>query len=151
MGNVTRALSRLKIGDRVGARGPFDVADANHGGLRHHPRRREFRLRPAIYYILRTRQIRKRNLLYGARTPGDLRSPPNLTKSAQLPSKSKTVRAGRNLAGPGGRRADALLPLPDPDPLLRAHLRAEVRIRFVVFEALACGSLTGSLSRSNVT
>jgi NAD(P)H-flavin reductase len=78
VGNVTRAISRLKIGDPVGVRGPFgthwpvenfegtDLVIAA-GGIGLPP------LRPAIYHIVRNRaKFGKVILLYGARTPADL-------------------------------------------------------------------------------
>jgi NAD(P)H-flavin reductase len=77
-GNVTRALARKQIGERIGIRGPFgsawpmetlrgqDVVIAC-GGIGLAP------LRPAIYHIIRHRGDYGRvYLLYGARTPRDL-------------------------------------------------------------------------------
>ena len=78
VGNVTRAIERLKPGDRVGVRGPFGTAwPVEHfrgqdvivvaGGLGLAP------LRPAIYHLIRHRSDYGRVVvLYGARTPGDL-------------------------------------------------------------------------------
>ena len=81
IGNVTRATSRLKVGDVVGIRGPFgtswpleaiegmDVVIAC-GGIGLPP------LRGAIYRIIRNREkYGKVILLYGARTPKDLMYP----------------------------------------------------------------------------
>lgn len=78
VGNVTRAISHLKIGDAVSVRGPFgthwpieqlegkDLILAA-GGIGLPP------LRPVIHHILRNRpKYGKVILLYGARTPGDL-------------------------------------------------------------------------------
>jgi NAD(P)H-flavin reductase len=78
VGNVTRAVSRLKVGDVVGLRGPFgsawpmeeiegkDVFIAT-GGIGLPP------LRPAIYEIVNNRQkYGKVTLLYGARTVDQL-------------------------------------------------------------------------------
>jgi NAD(P)H-flavin reductase len=77
-GNVTQALSRRKVGERIGVRGPFgsswpmeacrghDVVIAC-GGIGLAP------LRPAICHILNHRDEYGRViLLYGARTPNDL-------------------------------------------------------------------------------
>jgi NAD(P)H-flavin reductase len=77
-GNVTQALARKKVGDRIALRGPFgsnwpmeacvgrDVVIAC-GGVGLAP------LRPAIYHIIRHRSDYGRVfLLYGARTPNDL-------------------------------------------------------------------------------
>jgi NAD(P)H-flavin reductase len=77
-GNVTQALSRRKVGERIGVRGPFgsnwpmeacrghDVVIAC-GGIGLAP------LRPAVCHILNHRNDYGRViLLYGARTPNDL-------------------------------------------------------------------------------
>jgi NAD(P)H-flavin reductase len=77
-GNVTQALARKKLGDRLALRGPFgsswpmavcrgqDVVIAC-GGIGLAP------LRPAIYHIVRHRtDFGRVFLLYGARTPQDL-------------------------------------------------------------------------------
>jgi len=78
VGNVTRAIQRLKPGDVIGVRGPFgapwpmEAAQGNDviiaaGGIGLAP------LRPVIYHILRHRADYGRVvLLYGARTPRDL-------------------------------------------------------------------------------
>ena len=78
VGNVTRAVSRLKVGDMVGLRGPFGTAwpmkeakgndvIISAGGIGLAP------LRPAIHHIVRCRaDYGKVTLLYGARTPKDL-------------------------------------------------------------------------------
>ena len=78
IGNVTRAIARLKPGDTIGVRGPFGTAwpverfrgqdvIVAAGGLGLAP------LRPAIYQLIRTRADYGRvTLLYGARTPVDL-------------------------------------------------------------------------------
>jgi|WetSurMetagenome_2_1015567.scaffolds.fasta_scaffold306274_2 NAD(P)H-flavin reductase len=81
VGNVTKAIARLKIGDVVGLRGPFgtswpmqaiqgkDIVIAC-GGIGLPP------LRGAIYSIIRNRaNYGKVTLLYGARTPKDLMYP----------------------------------------------------------------------------
>jgi NAD(P)H-flavin reductase len=77
-GNVTRGISRLKVGDMVGIRGPFgsqwpleQAAGKNliivAGGIGLAP------LRPVILSVLSHRQAYGRVLLlYGARTPADL-------------------------------------------------------------------------------
>jgi NAD(P)H-flavin reductase len=78
VGNVTRAISRLEVGDVVGVRGPFgshwpmkemeghDVIIAC-GGIGLPP------LRPAIHHIMNHREkYGKVYLLYGVRTPKDL-------------------------------------------------------------------------------
>jgi NAD(P)H-flavin reductase len=78
VGNVTRALAKLKVGDKVGVRGPYgtawpvdeyrglDIVIAT-GGLGLAP------LRPVIYHLLRHRkEYGQLTLLYGARSPDDL-------------------------------------------------------------------------------
>ena len=78
VGNVTRAISRLKVGDTLGLRGPFgtswpledlvgkDIFMAA-GGIGLPP------MRPVIYHILRNREkYGKVTLVYGARTPKEL-------------------------------------------------------------------------------
>jgi len=78
VGNVTRRVSRLRVGDVIGLRGPFgapwpmdklccnDVIIAA-GGIGLAP------LRPAVYHILNHRDdYGKVYVLYGARTPKDL-------------------------------------------------------------------------------
>ena len=77
-GNVTRAISRLQIGDAMGVRGPYGSAWPLErlegddlcivtGGIGLAP------LRPVIYHILRNRERYGRvYLLYGARTPDDM-------------------------------------------------------------------------------
>jgi NAD(P)H-flavin reductase len=78
VGDVTKAISRLKVGDRIGLRGPFGAAwpmEATEGrdviiacgGIGLPP------LRPAIYHIIHNRKkYGKVLLIYGARTPKDL-------------------------------------------------------------------------------
>ncbi len=81
VGNVTGALSRLRVGDPVLLRGPFgagwpmdecrgcDLVIAG-GGLGLAP------LRPAIHHVLHSRdEFERVILLYGARTPADLLYP----------------------------------------------------------------------------
>lgn len=78
VGNVTRAVSRLRVGDQVGVRGPFGTAWPVEscrgcdlviaaGGIGLAP------LRPVIYRVLNHRQDFGRVVvMYGARTPKDL-------------------------------------------------------------------------------
>ncbi|MBN2045637.1 MAG: FAD/NAD(P)-binding protein [Anaerolineales bacterium] len=78
VGNVTRAVSRLKVADQVGLRGPFGTAwpieqykgrdvVLSAGGIGLAP------LRPVIYEIYNHREdYGKVVILYGARTPKDL-------------------------------------------------------------------------------
>jgi NAD(P)H-flavin reductase len=81
VGTVTRAIERLRAGDRIGVRGPFGTAwpveqcrgqdvIVAAGGLGLAP------LRPAIYHLIRHRADYGRvTVLYGARTPADLLYP----------------------------------------------------------------------------
>jgi NAD(P)H-flavin reductase len=81
VGDVTKAISRLKVGNVIGLRGPFgsawpmdeiegrDIVIAS-GGIGLAP------LRPAIYHIMHNRErYGKVLLIYGARTPKDLLYP----------------------------------------------------------------------------
>jgi len=77
-GNVTRAISRLKVGDTIGLRGPYGSAWPMDrlrgddlcivtGGIGLAP------LRPVIYSVIRNRADYGRVImLYGARTPADM-------------------------------------------------------------------------------
>lgn len=145
-GNVTRALARHSVGDRIGVRGPFgsawpveacrgaDVVIAT-GGIGLAP------LRPVVYHILENRGDYGRVfLLYGARTPKDL------LYSAEYDD----WRAG-------GIEVETTVDLGDADwqghigvvPVLFYRLRLhpgrtrimtcgpEIMMRFVIFEALA--------------
>ncbi len=78
VGNVTKAMAKLKTGDMIGVRGPFGTAwPVKHaegddvvlvaGGIGLAP------LRPVIYEILANRRkYGKLILLYGTRTPSDI-------------------------------------------------------------------------------
>jgi len=78
VGNVTRAVSRLNVGDRISVRGPFGtnwpVEESKGkdviifaGGIGLAP------LRPAIYQIINNRQdYGKVTIVYGSRSPADL-------------------------------------------------------------------------------
>ncbi|MEZ4666361.1 MAG: FAD/NAD(P)-binding protein [Anaerolineae bacterium] len=78
VGSVTRAMSKLQVGDSLGLRGPFGTAWPVEigrgkdivivaGGIGLAP------LRPAMFRILATREHYGRVvLLYGARTPADI-------------------------------------------------------------------------------
>lgn len=145
-GNVTRALARKKVGDQIGARGPYgspwpmavcrghDVVLAC-GGVGLAP------LRPAIYHLLNHRDDYGRVfLLYGARTPADL----------LYQAEFETWRNG-------GLEVEVTVDLGAEDwrghigvvPILFYRLRLnaaktcvltcgpEIMMRFVIFEALA--------------
>jgi NAD(P)H-flavin reductase len=146
VGNVTRAISRLKVGDVVGVRGPFgapwpmkemeghDVILAC-GGVGLPP------LRPAIHYIMNHReQFGKVYLLYGARTPSDLIYPSEykLWEKAGIQVQVTVDRADDVWQGQVGVvpmlfyrfRMDA------PNSVVLT-CGPEIMIRFVVYEGLA--------------
>lgn len=146
VGNVTRAVSRLRVGDIVGLRGPFgapwpmkqlegrDIIIAG-GGIGLAP------LRPPIYYIMNHRErFGKVYLLYGARTPGDLLYHEEFEKwqAADIQTQITVDRADANWQGQVGVvpmlfyrfRLDA------PNSVVLT-CGPEIMIRFVVFEGLA--------------
>jgi NAD(P)H-flavin reductase len=146
VGNVTRAINRLKIGDAVGIRGPFgthwpvetlegkDLIIAV-GGIGIPP------LRPAIYHMLRNRaKFGKITLLYGARTPADLLYPSELEewRKSDIDIQITVDRADSNWQGQVGV-VPTLFYKFRLDPTRTAVLTCgpEIMIRFVVFEALA--------------
>jgi NAD(P)H-flavin reductase len=146
VGNVTNAVSRLKIGDTIGVRGPFgthwpieqlegkDIILAA-GGIGLPP------LRPVIYHILRNRaKYGKVILLYGARTPADL------LYTSQF---EEWRKAGIDVQVTVDRADDTWKGQVGVVSMLFYHFRLdqtktavmtcgpEIMIRFVVFEALA--------------
>jgi NAD(P)H-flavin reductase len=146
VGNVTRAINRLKIGDVVGVRGPFgthwpmenlegkDLIIAV-GGIGIPP------LRPAFYHILRNRaKFGKITLLYGARTPSDLLFPSELDewRKSDIDIQITVDRADSTWQGQVGV-VPTLFYKFRLDPTRTAVLTCgpEIMIRFVVFEALA--------------
>jgi NAD(P)H-flavin reductase len=146
VGNVTRAINRLKIGDVVGVRGPFgthwpveklegkDLVIAV-GGIGIPP------LRPAIYHILRNRsKFGKINLLYGARTPSDLLFTSELEewRKSDIDIQITVDRADSKWEGQVGV-VSMLFYRFRLDQTRTAVLTCgpEIMIRFVVFEALA--------------
>ena len=146
VGNVTQAISRLKVGDVVGVRGPFgsawplerlkgrDIVLAA-GGIGLPP------LRSALYPIMNHRSDYGRVVvLYGARTPQDL----------QFTREYKDwEKAGVELMVTVDRADDTWTGLVDVVPILFYRMRMnpaitsiltcgpEIMIRFVIFEALA--------------
>jgi len=145
-GNVTQAISRMKVGDVLGVRGPFGThwpieqhpgADLvlGTGGIGLPP------LRPVIYHIIRHRHDFGRVvLLYGARTPRDLQFQREFAEweKGGIETMITVDRADESWQG-----------LVGVVPILFYHLRVdprksvvltcgpEIMIRFVVFEALA--------------
>jgi NAD(P)H-flavin reductase len=146
VGNVTKAINRLKIGDVVGVRGPFgtswpvDKLEGKDliiavGGIGIPP------LRPAIYQILRNRaKFGKITVLYGARTPADLLYPSELEewRKSDLDIQITVDRADSTWQGQVGV-VPTLFYKFRLDPTRTAVLTCgpEIMIRFVVFEALA--------------
>ena len=145
-GNVTRAISRLQIGDVMGVRGPYGSAWPLQrlegedlcivtGGIGLAP------LRPVIYHVLRHRERYGRVfLLYGARTPDDMLYEDEFERWREQDIKLfLTVdRADASWKGNVG-----------VVPMLFYHLRLdpkkttvltcgpEIMIHFVIYEALA--------------
>lgn len=145
VGNVTRAVSRLKVGDVIGLRGPFgapwpmkgiegrDIIIAA-GGIGLAP------LRPSIYYIMNHRErFGKVFLLYGARTPSDLLYPREYKKweEAGIQVQITVDRADEKWQGQVG-----VVPMlfyrfrMDPNSVVLT-CGPEIMIRFVVYEGLA--------------
>jgi NAD(P)H-flavin reductase len=146
VGNVTRAISRLKVGDTVGVRGPFgthwpierlqdnDIIIAA-GGIGLPP------LRPVLYHIIRNRaRYGKVFVLYGARTPGDLLYTNEFDewRKADITVQVTVDRADETWQGQVGV-VPMLFYRFRIDPARSAVLTCgpEVMIRFVIFEALA--------------
>lgn len=146
VGNVTRAASRLKVGDVVGIRGPFgtswpleavegmDVVIAC-GGIGLPP------LRGAIYRIIRHREkYGKVTLLYGARTPKDLMYPTEYEtwKKADIDMSVTVDRGDDAWTGRVG-----VVPMwfyhfrVDPHKTAVLTCGPEIMMRFVIYEALA--------------
>lgn len=146
IGNVTKAVSRLKKGDVVGIRGPFgtswpmetikgmDVVIAC-GGIGLPP------LRGAIYKIIRDRgKYGKITLLYGARTPSDLMFPKEYEtwQKAGIELQVTVDRGDENWTGRVG-----VVPMwfyhfrVDPHKTAVLTCGPEIMMRFVIYEALA--------------
>lgn len=145
-GNVTQAISRLKVGSVIGLRGPYGSAwpvEKGYGkdvilvggGIGLAP------LRPAIYHIIHHReQYNKVQVLVGARTPADL----------LFPSEYDAWRAHDIEVIPAVDRADAswdgkvgVVPMmfyslrPDPRHTVVFTCGPEIMMRFVIYEARA--------------
>jgi NAD(P)H-flavin reductase len=145
-GNVTRAISRLKVGDVIGLRGPYgsawplerlrgrDVCIVT-GGIGLAP------LRPVIYAIMQNRSDYGRVvLLYGARTPDDMLYTAEFEawEERDIQIRQTVDRADESWRGHVG-----------VVPMLFYHMRLdpkkttvltcgpEIMIHFVIYEALA--------------
>ena len=146
VGNVTRAVSRLKVGDTIGLRGPFgtywpikemegkDVLIAC-GGIGLPP------LRPVLYHIAKNRsKYGKVTLLYGARTPSDLMytNEYEAWRKADIDVHVTVDRGDANWSGHVG-----VVPMwfyqfrIDPRKTTVLTCGPEIMIRFVIYEALA--------------
>jgi NAD(P)H-flavin reductase len=145
-GNVTRAISRLQVGDLIGVRGPYGSAWPMErirgndlyivtGGIGLAP------LRPVIYNVIRHRpDFGRVILLYGARTPGDLLYTDEFDawQDHKIQVHTTVDRADESWRGQVG-----------VVPMLFYHLRLdprrttvltcgpEIMIRFVIYEAMA--------------
>jgi NAD(P)H-flavin reductase len=145
-GNVTRAISRLNVGDVIGLRGPYGSAWPLEkargsdlclvtGGIGLAP------LRPVIYSVIQDRkEFGKVYLLYGARTPADLLYTDEIEawRSHNIQVHTAVDRADPTWNGQVG-----------VVPMLFYHIRLdprrttvltcgpEVMMRFVIYEALA--------------
>jgi NAD(P)H-flavin reductase len=145
-GSVTKAISRLKIGDVVGLRGPFgtswplqDIQGMDLviacGGIGLPP------LRGALYSIMRERdRYGKVILLYGARTPKDL---------IYVSEYESWQNAGIEMQATVDRGDDTWDGRVGVVPMMFYHVRLdprntavmacgpEIMMRFVIYEALA--------------
>lgn len=146
VGNVTSAISRMKIGETLGIRGPFgnwwpvdewmgkDVVIAS-GGIGLPP------MRPVLYYIVNHRHDFGRVIvLYGARTPNELQFSREY-KSWQDKDIEVNVTVDRGDDAWQGRVG--VVPIlfyntrVDPRNTVILTCGPEIMIRFVIFEALA--------------
>ena len=146
VGNVTKAVSRLKVGDVVGLRGPFGTAWPIHemkgkdvfiacGGIGLPP------LRPVLYHIMKNRsQYGKVTLLYGARVPADMMytNEYEAWKKADIDVQTTVDRGDANWLGRVG-----VVPMWFYQFRINARNTTvltcgpEIMIRFVIYEALA--------------
>jgi len=146
VGNVTRAVSRLKPGDQVGVRGPFGTSWPIEklegkdlfiacGGIGLPP------LRGAIYHIMQHREkYGNVTLLYGARTPADLMYTQEYEqwRAAKIQIEVTVDRSEADWTGHVG-----VVPMWFYGFRMQHRKTAvltcgpEIMIRFVIFEALA--------------
>jgi NAD(P)H-flavin reductase len=146
VGNVTKGITRLKVSDMVGIRGPFgsswpletvegkDIVVAC-GGIGLPP------LRPLIYHIMHNRsKYGKVTLLYGARTPKDLlyQNEYEIWKQADIDVNVTVDRGDETWDGRVG-----VVPMwfynlrVDPHKTAVMTCGPEIMIRFVIYEGLA--------------
>jgi NAD(P)H-flavin reductase len=146
VGNVTSAISRMKVGDALGLRGPFgngwpldewlgkDIVIAS-GGIGFPP------MRPVLYYVMNHRHDFGRVIvLYGARTPKDLQFHREY-KSWQEKEIEVNITVDRGDDAWQGRVG--VVPILFYNTRVNPHNTViltcgpEIMIRFVIFEALA--------------
>jgi len=146
VGNVTRAASRMHVGQQIGVRGPFgtswpttafkgqDIVIAT-GGIGLAP------LRPMLYEILNHRKdYGKVNLLYGARTPKDLLYVDQFKEWEEKDIEMTVTvdRADENWTGLVGVVPMMFYRLRfDTEKTVVFSCGPEIMMRFVVFEGLA--------------
>jgi len=146
VGNVTNHFTHLKVGDRVGVRGPFgtywpleefkgsDIIIST-GGIGFPP------LRPVIYHVMRHRSDYGRVvLLYGARTPRDLQYTGEYDhwRKNGIETMITVDRSDESWTGTVGVVPILFYRLRmDPHKSVIFTCGPEIMIRFVVFEAMA--------------
>lgn len=146
VGNVTKAISQVRVGQRIGLRGPFgrpwpiqqlegkDLFVAC-GGIGLPP------LRPVLYHVMRHRaKFGKVTLLYGARTPNELMYTDEYEawRKADIAVEVTVDRGDKDWTGRVG-----VVPMwfyqfrIDPKTSAVLTCGPEIMIRYVIFEALA--------------
>jgi NAD(P)H-flavin reductase len=147
VGNVTNAISRMKIGDKMGIRGPFgrpwpikDYVGAEvyiaTGGIGLAP------LRPTIYHIINHRaDYGQVTVLYGARTPSDLLYPEEFDewRNSDIIVTPTVDRAEKTWKGQVGVVPILFynLWITHGENCLLLSCGPEIMMRFVAFEGLA--------------
>jgi NAD(P)H-flavin reductase len=146
IGNVTQNISRLKVGNTLGIRGPFGThwpiehykgmdLIISTGGIGLPP------LRSLIYRVIRNRDDYGRIvLLYGARTPKDLQFTHEFEswEKAGIETMITVDRADEKWTGQVGVVPILFYRLRiDPRKSVILACGPEILVRFVVFEALA--------------
>ncbi len=145
-GNLTRAISRLQVGDVIGVRGPYGSAWPLEqiegddlcivtGGIGLAP------LRPVIYHVLRHRERYGRVfLLYGARTPDDMLYEDEFESWKQ---QDIQIYLTVDRADPSWRGHVGVVPMLfyllrlDPKKTTVLTCGPEIMIHFVIYEAMA--------------
>ncbi|UCC78240.1 MAG: FAD/NAD(P)-binding protein [Candidatus Zixiibacteriota bacterium] len=144
VGNVTKAIKKLKLGDSLGVRGPFgngwplDKARGDDlviiaGGIGLAP------LRPALYQALSDRKsFGKIILMYGARTPDDILYRQELEKWRSRFDLTVDATVDRGISGWAGNVGvvTTLIPRAPFDPYHATALVCgpEIMMRYVIME-----------------